>query len=92
MKRLIKNKITEKGINNMYLTIEETAEYLSIDESKVKTFVLQGRIRSVYDGDRYLINKEQFSTHLEQMDNYKKMIQDYLSEPLPEDPDVKDED
>lgn len=76
----------------MYLTIEETAEYLSVDQSKIRAFVLQGRVRAVYDGEKYLINKEQFSTHLDQMDKYKKVIQDYLSEPLPEDPDVKDED
>ncbi|OZU87699.1 hypothetical protein CIL03_15135 [Virgibacillus indicus] len=76
----------------MYLTISETAEYLSIEESKVKALVLQGRIRSIHDGEQYLINKEQFTTHFEQVEKYRKMIQDYLNEPIPEDIDVKDED
>ncbi|MFC4556771.1 excisionase family DNA-binding protein [Virgibacillus kekensis] len=76
----------------MYMTIEETAEYLDIDQSKVRAFVLQGRIRSVYDGEDYLINKDQFSTYMEHMEKYREMIQEYLSDPLPEDPDVKDED
>ncbi|WP_188455146.1 excisionase family DNA-binding protein [Virgibacillus oceani] len=76
----------------MYLTIKETAEYLSIDESKIRAFVLQNRIRSVYDGKQYLINKEQFTTHFDQIEKYRKMIEEYLSEPIPEDIDVKDED
>ncbi|SHF83242.1 excisionase family DNA-binding protein [Ornithinibacillus halophilus] len=76
----------------MYLTIEEVAEYLSMDSSKVSALVLQGRIRAVHDGNQYLVNKEQFTTHFEQVEKYRKMIQDYLSEPIPEDIDVKDED
>lgn len=76
----------------MYLTISETAEYLSIEESKVKALVLQGRIRSIHDGEQYLINKVQFTTHFEQIEKYRKMIQDYLNEPIPEDIDVNDED
>ncbi|MBP1970659.1 excisionase family DNA binding protein [Virgibacillus natechei] len=76
----------------MYLTIEEIAEFLSIEESKVRAFVIQGRIRAIHDGEQYLINKDQFDTHFEQVEKYRKMIQDYLNEPLPEDIDVKDED
>ncbi|WP_152656756.1 excisionase family DNA-binding protein [Oceanobacillus sp. CFH 90083] len=76
----------------MYLTIEETAAYLSIDESIVRAYVLQGKIRAVYDGENYLINKEQFTTYFEQVEKYRKLIQAYLDEPIPEDIDVKDED
>ncbi|MGY0692670.1 excisionase family DNA-binding protein [Virgibacillus sp. FSP13] len=76
----------------MYLTIKETAEYLSIDESKIRALVLQNRIRALYDGEQYLINKEQFTTYFDQVEKYKKMIEEYLSEPIPEDIDVKDED
>ncbi|AVQ98228.1 DNA binding protein [Oceanobacillus picturae] len=76
----------------MYLNIEETAEFLSMDESKVKALVLNGRIRSLHDGKQYLINKEQFNTHFEQVEKYRKLIQDYLNEPIPEDIDVHDED
>lgn len=76
----------------MYLNIEETAEFLSMDKSKVKALVLNGRIRSLHDGKQYLINKEQFNTHFEQVEKYRKLIQDYLNEPIPEDIDVHDED
>lgn len=76
----------------MYLTIPETAEYLSIEEQTIIALVLQSRIRTIHDGTQYLINKEQFQTHLEQVEKYQKMIQEYLNDPIPEDIDVKDED
>ncbi|GEN89458.1 excisionase family DNA-binding protein [Oceanobacillus sp. FSL W8-0428] len=76
----------------MYLTIKETAAYLSIDESIVRTYVLQGKIRTIYDGENYLINRNQFTTYFEQVEKYRKLVQAYLDEPIPEDIDVKDED
>lgn len=76
----------------MYLTITETAEYLGIEEADIRALVLQGRIRAVYDGENYLINKEQFTTHLEQVEEYRKRMKAYFEESLPEDPDVNDED
>lgn len=76
----------------MYLTIKEVAEYLSLKESYIENLVSQNRIRSIYDGEQYLINKEQFNTHLEQMKKYKDSVQELLNEPIPEDFDVKDED
>lgn len=76
----------------MYLTIKETAEFLNFPESYIESLIQQKRIRAVHDGNQYLINKEQFTTHLEQMENYKKLIEEILSEPIPEDIDVNDED
>ncbi|WP_067725292.1 excisionase family DNA-binding protein [Oceanobacillus damuensis] len=76
----------------MYLTVQETAEYLSMDETKVSALVLQGRIRAIHDGEQYLINKSQFTTHFEQVEKYRLMIEEFLSEPIPDDIDVKDED
>ncbi|WP_156291978.1 excisionase family DNA-binding protein [Oceanobacillus salinisoli] len=76
----------------MYLTIQETADFLSMPETKVSALVLQGRIRAVHDGEQYLINQGQFSTHFEQVEKYRMMIQEFLNEPIPEDIDVKDED
>ncbi|XYY59068.1 excisionase family DNA-binding protein [Bacillus velezensis] len=76
----------------MYLTIKETAEFTSLPEEYVHNLVLTNKIRAVHDGRQYLINKEQFQTHLEQLEKYKEMIQEFLNEPLPEDIDVKDED
>ncbi|MGJ9458316.1 excisionase family DNA-binding protein [Oceanobacillus sp. CF4.6] len=76
----------------MYLSVQETAEYLSMDETKLSALVLQGRIRAIHDGEQYLINKAQFTSHFEQVEKYRLMIEDYLNEPIPEDIDVKDED
>ena len=76
----------------MYLTVKETAEYLSLPESQIESLILQNRIRTVHDGEQYLIYKDQFNSHFEQLEKYKKMMEEYYSEPIPEDIDVKDED
>lgn len=76
----------------MYLTIEETANYLEMDTSKIFSYIIAGRIRTVHDGEQYLVYREQFKTHLEDVEKYRQMIVDYLNEPIPEDIDVKDED
>lgn len=76
----------------MYLTIKETAEYLSVPESTVKSLLRQKKIRSIFDGEQYLIYKDQFNTHMRQVEKYKELVEEYLSEPIPEDMDVKDED
>lgn len=76
----------------MYLTIKETAEYLSLPEAHIESLIQQKRIRTVHDGEQYLIYKEQFNHHLEQVEKYKKQQEEWNSEPIPQDPDVKDED
>jgi excisionase family DNA binding protein len=76
----------------MYLTVKEVADYLSIGEDAVKKLIQQKRIRTIFDGEQYLIYKEQFNTHLKQMEKYKLLVEEVLSEPIPEDIDVKDED
>lgn len=76
----------------MYLTIKETAEYLALSEETIKKLIAQKKIRALFDGEQYLINKEQFNTYLKQMEKYKEMVEEYLSEPIPEDRDIKDED
>ncbi|WP_026695128.1 excisionase family DNA-binding protein [Peribacillus kribbensis] len=76
----------------MYLTIEETAEYLSLPAHYVESLVMQKKIRAVHDGKQYLINKEQFATHFEQMEKYKSLFAEWQNESIPEDMDVKDED
>lgn len=76
----------------MYLTVSETAEYLTISEDVVKTLILQKKIRALYDGEHYLIYKEQFQTHFDQLEKYKILYDEYMKEPIPEDIDVKDED
>lgn len=76
----------------MYLTIEETAEYLAVPEAAVKSLIQKKKIRALFDGEQYLIYKEQFATHLKQVEKYKQLVEEYLNEPIPESIDVKDED
>jgi excisionase family DNA binding protein len=76
----------------VYLTIKETAEYLSVPEGAVKSLIQQKKIRALFDGEQYLIYKEQFATHLKQVEKYKQLVDEYLNEPIPESIDVKDED
>ncbi|OFD85105.1 hypothetical protein BWGOE8_03610 [Bacillus mycoides] len=76
----------------MYITVEEAAEYLKLPKSYVEDLIQQKKIRALFDGEQYLINKEQFNTHLEQMEKYKQLVEEILNEPIPEDMDVKDED
>ncbi|TYO50933.1 helix-turn-helix domain-containing protein [Bacillus sp. Y3] len=76
----------------MYLTIGETAEYLEVSEAYVEKLIQQKKIRYVFDGESHLIYQGQFQTHMKQLEQYKELIQDILNEPIPEDPDVKDED
>ena len=66
----------------MYITIKETAEYLSVPEATVKSLIQQKKIRALFDGEEYLIYKEQFSTHLKQMEKYKQLIEEILNEPI----------
>jgi excisionase family DNA binding protein len=76
----------------MYLTITETSEYLSLSEEQVENLILQKKIRALFDGEQYLIYKEQFQTHFEQLEKYKKLMDEYMNDSIPEDIDVKDED
>ncbi|KSU81001.1 excisionase family DNA-binding protein [Fictibacillus enclensis] len=76
----------------MYLTLKETAEFLDLPETYIENLIQQKKIRAFHDGNEYLINKEQFNTHLEQMEKYKKLVEEYMNEPIPEDWDAKDED
>ncbi len=81
-----------KGMNALYITVEETAEYLNLSKSYIEELIQQKKIRALFDGEQYLVNKEQFNTHLEQMEKYKQLVEEILNEPIPEDMDVKDED
>jgi len=76
----------------MYLTIEETAEYLAVPEATIKSLIQKKKIRALFDGEQYLVYKEQFATHLKQVEKYKQLVEEYLNEPIPESIDVKDED
>lgn len=76
----------------MYKTVAETAKDIHMPESQVMRYVLNGRIRSVYDGEQFLINSQQFTTYFEQLERIKHEIDVWKSTPIPEDIDIKDED
>jgi excisionase family DNA binding protein len=77
----------------MYLTIEETADYLSVTVSYVESLILQGKVRVLRDREgEVLIYKDQFNNHFVQLEKYKKLVEELANEPIPEDMDVKDED
>ncbi|AEB30008.1 putative excisionase [Carnobacterium sp. 17-4] len=76
----------------MYLTIEETAEYLDLSITDITRLIREKQIRTLSDGETILIYKEQFNLYLQEIEKYKKDLQDYLNEPIPEDIDIKDED
>lgn len=76
----------------MYLNIQDTAEYLNVPVSEVERFIREGQVRTVVVDDEVLLNQDQFKLFLEEMERYKKELQAYLDEPIPEDPDIKDED
>ncbi|WP_134685754.1 excisionase family DNA-binding protein [Brevibacillus migulae] len=78
--------------NKTYLTMPETAAYLELPESFILEKVKEGRIRAVHNGEEYLINKDQFAHHLEQMKKLKEFLEEWNNEPIPESYDVKDED
>ncbi|HFK1684457.1 MULTISPECIES: helix-turn-helix domain-containing protein [Bacillus] len=79
-------------MNALYITVEEAAEYLNLPKSYIEELIQQKKVRALFDGEQYLLNKEQFNTHLEQMEKYKQLVEEMLNEPIPEDMDVKDED
>lgn len=76
----------------MYLTVEETAEFLSLPVAYINQMIQEKRIRTVFDGHQVLINREQFNAHLERIEKYKKEVEELRNEPVPEDWDAKDED
>jgi len=76
----------------MYLTIKETADYLSLPKEYIESLITQKKIRTVHDGEQFLIYKDQFKSHLEQLEKYKVLAEEWANEPIPEDLDIKDED
>lgn len=76
----------------MYITIQETAEYLGMPVEQVAQYVRENRIRAVHDGEQFMINKNQFELYFKQLEIAKQQMADWLNEPLPPDRDIKDED
>ncbi len=76
----------------MYMTVQETAAFLSMPEEQVNRYVLESRIRAVHDGEQYMINTSQFDTHFQQLEQAKEALEEWRATPIPDDIDIKDED
>ena len=76
----------------MYMTVSETAAFLSMPEEQIARYVSEGRIRAVHDGEQYLVNTSQFDTHFQQLELAKQALEEWQMTPIPEDVDIKDED
>lgn len=76
----------------MYLTVPETAAFLSMPEEQVNRYVLEGRIRAVHDGEQYMINTSQFEMHFQQLEQAKRDLEEWRATPIPDDVDIQDED
>lgn len=76
----------------MYLTIEQTAEYLNIPVSEIMRLIREKQIRVLRVDDEIIIYREQFNLFLKEMEKQKLARDEYLQTPIPEDPDIKDED
>ena len=76
----------------MYMTVPETAVFLSMPEEQVNRYVLEGRIRAVHDGEQYLINTSQFESHFKQLEIAKLELEEWRATPIPDEIDIKDED
>ncbi|MFL2100124.1 helix-turn-helix domain-containing protein [Desemzia sp. FAM 23991] len=76
----------------MYLSILETAEYLQLPVNEIHRLIREKQVRVVRIDNETLLNKEQFDLFLKAREKKKAEIEEYLNTPLPEDPDIKDED
>ncbi|MFV8827393.1 excisionase family DNA-binding protein [Alkalihalobacterium sp. APHAB7] len=76
----------------MYISVKELAEYLSLPEEYLFDQIRKGNVKAIYDGQQYLVNKNQFEWHKHQLDLKLEELRREALEDIPEDIDVKDED
>ncbi|TAA73611.1 helix-turn-helix domain-containing protein [Planococcus salinarum] len=76
----------------MYMTVPETANFLSMPQEQVNRYILEGRIKAVHDGEQYMVNTSQFDTHFQQLEQAKQELEEWKAAPIPDDVDIKDED
>lgn len=76
----------------MYMTVPETAAFLSMPQEQVTRYILEGRIKAVHDGEQYMVNTSQFDTHFQQLELVKQELEEWKATPIRDDVDIKDED
>lgn len=76
----------------MYLTPEETAEFLEVPVSEIYRLIREKQVRYLTVDDQVLLYQEQFNLFLKERKRQLEAYQDYLNTPIPEDKNIKDED
>ncbi|WP_216828289.1 excisionase family DNA-binding protein [Alkalihalobacterium elongatum] len=76
----------------MYITVDELAEYLALPLEYLQDQIRKGNIKAIFDGNQYLVNKNQFEWHKQQLDLKIEELRREALEDIPDDIDVKDED
>lgn len=79
-------------VKDMYLTIEQTAEFLEVPVSEIYRLIREKQVRYLTVDDQVLLYQEQFNLFLKERDQQQVAYEEYLNTPIPEDKDIKDED
>lgn len=76
----------------MYLTVEQTAEFLEVPVSEIYRLIREKQVRYLTVDDQILLYQEQFNLFLKERARQHAAYEEYLNTPIPEDKDIKDED
>lgn len=80
------------GESRIYLTVEETAEYLEVSVSEIYRLIREKQVRFLTIDDEIMLYHEQFNLFIKERERQLLAYQEYLNTPIPEDKDIKDED
>lgn len=76
----------------MYLTVEQTAEYLEVPVSEIYRLIRENQVRFLVIDGEVMLYQEQFNLFLKERERQLVIYEEYLNTPIPEDKDIKDED
>ena len=76
----------------MYLTVEQTAEYLEVPVSEIYRLIRENQVRYLVIDGEVMLYQEQFNLFLKERERQLVIYEEYLNTPIPEDKDIKDED
>lgn len=76
----------------MYLTVEQTAEYLDVSVSEIYRIIRENQVRYLDVDGEVMLYQEQFNLFLKERERQLAAYEEYLNTPIPEDKDIKDED
>ena len=76
----------------MYLTVEQTAEYLDVSVGEIYRLIRENQVRYLDVDGEVMLYQEQFNLFLKERERQLAAYEEYLNTPIPEDKDIKDED